>query len=58
MSNILSSDAYKNPELAKQIYSPTATRSMLNINTMEIKPRTWKEWLSSLFCPLHNTINN
>jgi hypothetical protein len=53
MSNILSSDAYKNPELAKQIYKPTAVRSMMSINTMVIKPRTWKEWLKSLFCPLH-----
>jgi len=53
MSNILSSEAYKNPELAKQIYKPTAVRSALNINTMVIKPRTWKEWAKSLFCPLH-----
>jgi len=58
MSNILSSEAYKNPELAKQIYKPTAVRSALNINTMVIKPRTWKQWLSSLFCPLHKSINN
>jgi hypothetical protein len=58
MTNILSSDAYKNPELAKQIYKPTVTKSMLNINTMVIKSRTWKEWLKSLFCPLHNSINN
>ena len=58
MPNILSSDAYKNPELAKQICSSTPVRSVLSMNTMVIKPRTWKEWLKSLFCPLQNSINN
>jgi hypothetical protein len=53
MVNVLSSEAYKNPELTKQICSPTHVRSMLSINTMVIKPRTWKEWAKSLFCPLH-----